>query len=359
MPKLTRRQFLLALAAGMGSLTASQMLAACGQNPATPEEISTLTSVPEVTRESQPAAVASSTATSIPGSTDAPVANSTSAPTLPPTETAGGPYLAVARGKDPEALTRRAVAALGGMERFVPQGSTVVVKPNICVGYHTYEYAATTNPWVVGAIVKMCLEAGAASVKVMDNPFGGPAPEAYAKSGIEEQVKAAGGEMVIMAGFKYVETEIAQARKLKKTKIYEDVLNADVLIDVPIIKHHSAAILTLGMKNLMGVIENRDTLHYKGLGACIAELTSRIPPTLTVIDAVRMLMANGPSGGNLDDVKQTDTVIASADVVAADSYAARLYGHKPANIQYIKQGVDLGLGRSDLENLKIEELAVN
>jgi len=95
-------------------------------------------------------------------------------------------------------MVRRALASLGGMDKFVPKGANVVVKPNICVAYHTYEYAATTNPWVVGALVKMCFEAGASSVKVMDFPFGGSAQEAYVKSGIKEQVEAAGGEMVSM-----------------------------------------------------------------------------------------------------------------------------------------------------------------
>jgi uncharacterized protein (DUF362 family) len=166
-------------------------------------------------------------------------------------------------------MVRRAIAALGGMERFVPRDASVIVKPNICVAYHTYEYAATTNPWVVGALVKMCYEAGARSVRVMDFPFGGPMKEAYEVSGIAEQVKAAGGEMVIMSQMKFVPTDLPQARSLKQTDIYQDALDADVLINVPIAKDHSLARLTLGMKNLMDV--NRE--HHGDIGQRLADFT--------------------------------------------------------------------------------------
>jgi uncharacterized protein (DUF362 family) len=265
--------------------------------------------------------------------------------------------LAVARGGEPEELVRRALAALGGMERFVHPGDDVIVKPNICVAYHTYEYAATTNPWVVAALVKLCLEAGARRVRVMDYPFGGTAEQAYVRSGIQEQVVAAGGEMEIMARFKFVSTEILQGLDLRQCDIYDQVLNADVVINVPIAKTHSLARLTLGMKNLMGVIRDRPAMH-RNLGQRLPDLTSRIQPALTVVDAVRILVANGPTGGNLDDVKKMDTVIASPDIVAADSFAATLFGLQPDDLAYVRAATDMGLGRSDLDGLKIEEIIV-
>lgn len=254
-------------------------------------------------------------------------------------------------------MVRRALAALGGMERFVKAGDNVVIKPNICVAYHTYEYAATTNPWVVGALVKLALEAGARRVQVMDYPFGGSAEQAYVKSGIEDQVRKAGGQMETMTKFKFVDTEIPDGVDLQSCKIYDDVLKADVVIDVPIAKHHGLAKLTLGMKNLMGVIYDRPAMH-RNLGQRLADLSSRVQPTLTVVDAVRMLMRQGPTGGNLDDVKQANTVIASPDIVAADSYAATLFGMRPEDLDYVRAGTAMGLGRSDLEDLKIEEVTV-
>lgn len=246
---------------------------------------------------------------------------------------------------------------LGGMGRFVPKGSRVIIKPNICVAYHSYEYAATTNPWVVGALVKLCMEAGAGRVQVMDYPFGGSARDAYKASGIGEQVEAVGGEMVQMSGFKYKTFTIENALSLQKTDIYEDALQADVLINVPIAKDHGMATLTMGMKNLMGLIKNRPEIH-RDFGNRLTDLARTIRPTLTVIDAVRILTDHGPSGGNLDDVRQMDTVIVSQDIVAADSYGATLFGMQPDDLDYIRVGAETGLGKSDLQKLNIQELTV-
>jgi uncharacterized protein (DUF362 family) len=169
-------------------------------------------------------------------------------------------YLAVARGDDPAVLARRAVEALGGMAKFVKKGQTVLIKPNICVAYHGPEYAATTNPQVVAELVKMSIEAGASSVNVMDQPFGGTAAEAYKVSGIGEAVHEAGGQMVIMGSLKFKESPVPDGKDIKKWVVFQDALKADVLIDVPIAKHHSLARLTLAAKNLMGLID--DVLGY-------------------------------------------------------------------------------------------------
>jgi len=265
--------------------------------------------------------------------------------------------MVVARSGEPEALIQRAMAAFGGMQTFVKKGSTVILKPNICTAYHSYEYAATTNPWLVGALVKLCLGAGAKSVTVMDFPFGSTAEEAYAVSGIADQVKAAGGEIVVMSDFKFVPTAIPSGVWLKKTDIYDDILKADVVINVPIAKNHGLARITMGMKNLLGVVKDRPPLHIN-LGQNLADLATRIHPTLTVLDAIRILTANGPTGGNLDDVKKLDTVIVSPDYVAVDAYGSTLFGLKATDLDYVRAGAKSGFGRADIENLKIEEINV-
>ncbi len=271
---------------------------------------------------------------------------------------AAGAYLAVVRGKGPgpAELTRRAVAAVGGIERFVNKGADVIVKPNICNAYHGPEYASTTNPEVVAAIVALCLGAGAKRVRVMDFPFGGTPQNAYKTSGIAQAVEAAGGQMELMNALKYKAVEIPRAQRLKKTAVYGDILNADVLINVPIAKHHGMATLTLGLKNLMGVVKDRGAMHASGLHESIVDLATIVKPALTLIDATRILVANGPTGGNLDDVRQMDTIIASADVVAADAYGATLFGKTGADIAYIRLADKLGLGSMDLKSLKIEEI---
>jgi uncharacterized protein (DUF362 family) len=288
------------------------------------------------------------------------VAAATQAPAATPSPAAEAAYLAAARGAgaDPAELARRAIAAVGGIERFVKPGADVIVKPNICTAYHGPEYAATTNPQVVAAIVSLCLGAGARRVRVMDYPFGGSAQSAYAVSGIADAVNAAGGQMEVMSSMRYRDVTIPQGRALKKTKIYGDILDADTVINVPIAKDHGSATLTLSMKNLMGTVYSRNTMHAQGLHQSIADLCTVVRPQLAVVDATRILLRNGPTGGNLDDVKQTDTVIASADMVAADAYAATLFGLTGKDVGYVRLGSEMGLGQMDLGAIKVEEIAV-
>jgi uncharacterized protein (DUF362 family) len=337
MKRLSRRDFIRLSGAGAGAVTLNHLLTACGRRLKTAQ-----TSIP---------ALPTPTTTSLDATPEEGIAVPAASTATPFT----APDLVVARGGSPEELVRKAVTAVGGMERFVPPGARVIVKPNICVAYHTYEYAATTNPWVVGTLVKMALEAGAGSVQVMDLPFGGTAEQAYVRSGIDEQVRAAGGEMVSMPSFKYSTVDLPQGLSIKSTDAFMDALEADVLIDAPIAKHHGSTRLTLGMKNLMGLILDRGSIHMD-LGQRIADLTTLFHPALTVVDAVRILMDNGPTGGDLNDVKQMDTVIVSPDIVAADSYATTLFGLQPTDISFIRAASAMGLGKSDLNNIRIEEI---
>jgi uncharacterized protein (DUF362 family) len=210
---------------------------------------------------------------------------------------------------------------------------------------------------VVGALVTLCLSAGAKRVRVMDFPFGGTAQEAYSRSGIDEAVRTAGGQMEVMANMKFREAAIPDGVDLKKWPVYGDALDANVIINVPIAKHHSLARLTLGMKNLMGLIQNRGQFHFN-LGQRIADLTSLLRPKLTIVDAVRILLNHGPTGGDLGDVKVTNTIIASHDIVAADAYAATLFGLTGSDIPATRAGAQMGLGTMDLESINVEEIKV-
>lgn len=337
MSKVSRRDFLKVIAAG----ASGALLSGCGQPAPAP------TAAPPTRTPLPPP-------TPVPSSpTPLPTAVPTAAPTATPKPI---PELVVARGENPEEMIRQAMKALGGMEKFVKKGAEVIIKPNMCVGYRTYEYAATTNPWLVGGIVKLCLEAGAKRVRVMDFPFDGTQQQAYTQSGVEKEVKAAGGQMEFMAAFKYTKVKLQNALELKESEIYDDFLKPEnVIINVPIAKHHAAARLTLGMKNFMGVIVDRDVLHHN-LGQRIADLNTKIKPMLTVMDGTRILMANGPQGGRLSDVKKMNTIAVSQDIVAVDSYATQWFNLKPDDIAYIAAGAKMGLGRSDWKSLRIEEI---
>jgi uncharacterized protein (DUF362 family) len=266
-------------------------------------------------------------------------------------------YLVAMRGEDPAELTRRAVTSLGGMERFVKKGDDVIIKPNICTDYYTFEYGATTNPEVVGILVKMALVAGAKRVRVMDAPFGGTAERAYQKSGIADAVNTAGGVMEVMNPAKYAYTPIPQGVSLKTWWIYQDVLTADVLINVPIAKTHSLAKLTLGFKNLLGVIQERPMMHAN-LTQRLPDLASLIRPELTIVDGYRIMLRGGPTGGSLNDVKLTKTIIASSDMVAADAYACSLFDRGVGYLPYLAVAQKMGLGTKDLNSIKIEEITV-
>lgn len=336
--KITRKEFLRLASTGAGAVILSEILAACGAKD-TPTDAPTI----------QPTDTLAPTATQPPVSTSTAVPSTQTPTPVPP------PDLVVVRNGEPGELVRKAIEALGGMQKFVPKNADVIIKPNICVSFRTYDYAATTNPWLLGELVKMSFEAGARRVRVMDHTWQRAMTEAYVNSGIQEQVEANGGEMEWMPRDQFIETDIPNGIDLKKLKLYDQILNAEVLINVPIAKHHQDAKLTLAMKNLMGCMDDRLTMHTN-MGQRLADLASRIKPTLNVMDAVRILTKFGPTGGRLRDVKKIDTVIASTDIVAIDSYTATLFNMKPEELEYVVAAVAMGIGRSDLANLRIEEI---
>lgn len=267
------------------------------------------------------------------------------------------PYMAVVHGEDPDLLVKAAIDSLGGIERFVKKGNDVIIKPNICNTNHGYEYAATTNPQVVAALVTLCLDAGAERVRVMDRPFGGTSERGYEISGIGDAVKAVGGEIEVMSPMKFRDFEIPEGIDIKKWPVYIDCLETDVLINVPIAKHHALARLTLGMKNLMGIIDNRTQFHFN-LGQRIADLSSLVQPQLTVVDAIRILKNHGPTGGDLADVEQTNMIIASHDMVAADSFTTRLFDLTPNDIPALRSAEKMRLGVTDLNTVEVQEISV-
>jgi uncharacterized protein (DUF362 family) len=263
--------------------------------------------------------------------------------------------LAVAHGTPPAKITRAAVDALGGMKRFVSRGDVVVVKPNI--GWdRTPEYAANTNPEVVAAVVRLCLEAGAKRVKVFDHPVSDPR-RTYKQSGIADAAAAAGAVVSFIDDRKFKDMQI-NGHSLKSWPLYTEVFEADKVINVPIAKTHGLSKLTLGMKNWMGVMGgSRGRIHQR-VNESIVDLAMFIKPVLTILDAVRILTDNGPQGGNLTDVKQLNMVIAGTDAVAVDAFGATLFGMKPAELGCVRIGHQLKLGSMDLEKMKIKRITV-
>lgn len=254
-------------------------------------------------------------------------------------------------------LTEQAISALGGMKRFVSKGDVVWIKPNLAWD-RTPEQAANTNPDVVAALIRMCFDAGAKTVKVGDNPCN-DAQKAYPASGIEAAAKASGAEVVYLDPNRLKETAI-NGKVLTAWPLSSEILDTDLVINVPVVKHHRIATVTLCMKNYMGVAgrETKRNQWHQDLSTCLCDITAFMKPRLCVLDAVRVMTANGPSGGNLADVKRMDTVAAGVDIVALDALGAELLGHKPESIGTIAAGFSAGLGQIDYRKLRHKELAV-
>jgi len=264
------------------------------------------------------------------------------------------PLLSVARGEDYAALVAKVLAPLGGMGRFVNPGDRVVIKPNI--GWdRSPEQGATTHPLVVKALVLQALAAGAARVLVFDRTCN-EQRRCYANSGIEAaltEITDSRAAIEHVDPRKFVPVDIARGKSITKWEIYKDALDCDCYINVPVAKHHGLARLTLGLKNSMGVLGgNRGALH-QNIGQNLADLATVIRPRLTVIDATRILLRNGPQGGSLGDVKKTDALIASADPVAADAYATTLFNLQPDAIEATVAAGRMGLGEIDLARIQV------
>ncbi len=272
---------------------------------------------------------------------------------VPPAEAAEKVDLAVVHGASPSAITRAAVDALGGIKRFVSKGDVVVVKPNI--GWDRLpEQAADTNPEVVAAVVKLCFEAGATKVKVFDRPVNDPR-RCYVQSGIEPAASAVGAEVSHVDERKFRDMTI-NGQALKTWPLYSELFEADKVINLPIAKHHGLSKLTMSMKNWMGMMGGRRNSIHQKLDESLVDLSRVIKPTLTILDAVRILTANGPQGGDLKDVKKLDTVIAGVDQVAIDSYGATLFGMKGSDLGYVRIGDKVGLGTMNLAKVKIRKI---
>lgn len=265
--------------------------------------------------------------------------------------------LAVAKGQEYIDLIKRVVGSLGGMEKFVKSGDKVVIKPNI--GWdRNPEQAANTHPLIVKALVELVLTAGAGKVMIFDRTCN-EERRCYVNSGIQDILKSIKDKRVQLYhpdDRKYVPVDIKRGKAVNRLEIYQEALEADCYINVPIAKHHGLSRLTLGLKNSMGVLGgNRGQMHHN-IGQKLADLATVIRPSLTVIDATRILLRNGPQGGDLKDVKVVDTVIASTDPVAADAYATTLFDLQPADIDSTVAAYAMGLGEMNLSKIQVLEV---
>jgi len=258
----------------------------------------------------------------------------------------------------PDLMFDKAIEQLGGMKKIVSSGQKVVVKPNI--GWdRTPDYAANTHPDLVKRIVEHCIEAGASDVYVFDNTCD-EWQRCYQNSGIEKAVKDAGGKLVPANSEEYYkEVEIPNGKVLKNAKVHKLILESDVFINVPVLKSHKSARLTIAMKNHMGIVWDRRWWHKNDLHQCIADFATWCKPTLNIVDAYNVMLQNGPRGVSQEDVSNQKVLIVSADQVAADAAAAKVFGIEPDEIPYIVTASEMNVGRKDLDKLNIKRIKID
>lgn len=274
--------------------------------------------------------------------------------------------LVVVHGEQPRQMTRKAIEALGGMDRLVQKGDIVVIKPNMAWADKGPEWATNTNPEVVAALVEMCIEAGASRVKVFDYTISENPRPAYEGSGIAAAAKKAGAEVFFVDKERFIPIDIPEGQVLKSWTFYDEVVDAtkcNVLINCPAAKHHGTSRLSLGIKNVMGMIGGPRGNIHQDIHRKLADLNRVVRVDLTVLDAFRVLMKNGPQGLSLNDVSNSPSnarrIVAGVDRVAVDAYAAdKIFRLKPEEVGFLKECQAAGLGEIDYTKNGLEELRV-
>ncbi len=266
--------------------------------------------------------------------------------------------LVAVRGGEAVDMFDKAIEALGGMGKFVKSGQKVLVKPNI--GWDAPpERAANTNPQLIARIVKSCMDAGASQVVVFDHTCD-QWNRCYSNSKIEEFARNAGAKVAQADNESfYSEVTVPQGKSLKKVKVHKELLDADVLINVPILKNHNSTTVSLAMKNLMGVVWDRRYYHSNDLSQCIADFLTFRKPDLNIIDGYRMLARNGPRGVSVADVTDLKALIAGKDIVAVDAAATLMFGREPKEINHIRIADEMKLGIMDLNKVSISRIKMS
>jgi uncharacterized protein (DUF362 family) len=260
--------------------------------------------------------------------------------------------MTVVQGGEPRELVQRALADLGGISRFISRHDVVVVKPNIAWD-RTPEQAANTNPDLVAEVVRQCWQAGAKRVIVTDVSCNEPR-RCFQRSGIQAAARAADAEVILPDPEMFREVELGGV-VLKTWPVFTPFLEADKILNLPIAKHHGLTGATLGMKNWYGILGGERNRLHQQIHQSLVDLAAFMLPTLTIMDCYRVLLRNGPTGGNLEDVATRKTVVAGIDPVALDSYVAKAYWNlDPEHLPYLQMAANRGLGTTAFETLSVK-----
>jgi len=268
-----------------------------------------------------------------------------------------GQVISIVKGPDRVKNAAKAIELLGGIERFVGRGETVVIKPNIAFASPPM-LSATANPQLVAEAARLCYKAGAKKVYVTDNPINDPA-SCFTISGIGKAAAGAGAEVIMPKDHLFKNTTLANGKLIRNWPIfYGPFEKADKLIGIAPVKDHHRSTASMTMKNFYGILGGRRNIFHQDINTIIAELAMMVKPTLVILDGTEVMMTNGPTGGSLSDLKRTDTLIASTDCVAADSYGCSLLDLKVSDLPYLAKAEKAGAGTTDYQSLKPKFAAI-
>ncbi len=262
-----------------------------------------------------------------------------------------GQTISIVKGSDRKATVNKALELLGGIGRFVEENQIVAIKPNVAFASAPI-LGATTHPELVAEVVRLCYQAGAKKVIVLDNPINDPA-SCFLLSGIGKAAGQAGAEVILPKDNLFRPTTLNEGKLIKNWPVFfAPLLKADRLIGISPVKDHARAGASMSMKNWYGLLGGRRNIFHQDINGIIAELSMLIKPTLVILDGTEVMLTNGPTGGSMSDLKRADTMIASTDCVAADSFGCSLLGLKPADLPYLAKAENAGIGKTDYESLK-------
>jgi uncharacterized protein (DUF362 family) len=262
-----------------------------------------------------------------------------------------GQTMSIVQGPDRKQTVTKAIELLGGIERFVKKGETVAIKPNVAFASPPM-LGATAQPELVAEVVTLCYKSGAKQVIVTDNPINDPA-SCFTLSGVSKAASAAGAKVILPKLYHFKHTNLEDGKLIKNWPIFfGPFVKVDKLIGITPVKHHARAGASMSMKNWYGLLGGRRNIFHQDINTIIAELSMMVKPTLVILDGTEVMMTNGPTGGSVADLKRANTLIASCDMVAADSYGCTLLGLKPADLPYLAKAQTAGAGTTNYEALK-------
>ena len=247
---------------------------------------------------------------------------------------------------------------MGGLDTFVKNGDRILIKVNAAFATPPI-LSATTHPLLVSELTRLCLKAGAREVLVTDNPINDPA-SCFNLTGIGEAAQKSGATVVLPRDQYFRPMTIPEARLIRDWPVlYTPFTDITKVIGVAPLKDHHRSGASMIMKNWYGLLGGRRNIFHQDIHNIIKELATMLKPSLVILDGTTTMMSNGPTGGSLSDLKQTNTMIVSTDQVAADAYGATLLGKDLNQLTFIAKAQESGVGTADYNSLKPEVLTVD